>query len=244
MHYIHHTMENFDSAVAEKKRLEDEDEDTPSDPPPAYEEAQYSIDNPQTSNDDDRSSLNQLLAAGPYEKHANVAGYSISRHSKPLTLRWPDPKEIRCCCGRYNDTTKTMIGFPNGTVLCQCGYKVNYRGYSEYFPTQIICVGPKCKRLIKLRLTARYVCACGIGYCPDGSVRLPKQDWKLDPTNVRCLCGAYCNTIRRCTVAHKDSCQYDYDLPKGTTRCACGRTVTSDGIVKQDLHGKCCRVRL
>ena len=54
----------------------------------------------------------------------------ITRPEKPVRiLIGPiDASNVRCHCGRRNDTTRIEAGLPEGTVRCTCGYLVDSTG--------------------------------------------------------------------------------------------------------------------
>jgi hypothetical protein len=49
-----------------------------------------------------------------------------------------DPKQVKCCCGKYNDTTVRCSALPGGRVKCACGYVVTSSGYSSFHASSVL----------------------------------------------------------------------------------------------------------
>ena len=215
------------------------------DAPPSYEEAQAfqaPLDEagfpPSDIADRARSRdllsrVRRILAAPKTESHDKAPKYW--QPTEQLQFITPDPKRIRCRCGRRVDTTRQQEGLEPGSVRCKCGYIVESTGYSS----------PACSRIA--RETTGECRSRGThfrhrssqeipGPATSSAQRVPEQHWKSlhHPKKVPCKCGRYVDTTITWTLQHgrnssKSTSErstslvgytmYSYALPAGSGRC-------------------------
>jgi hypothetical protein len=175
------------------------------DPPPAYEEAQpypapaLAPKTLPTANSIEQHSSNSLfshLAARPRTNQPKIV-VECWRPEKPLRFFGPDPKRVKCRCGKHVDTTTHDKQHNLGTVLCTCGYLVESTGYS-YRPT-----------------TARWAhCSCGRAVDTESTVRLyhkysstlTRYEYTLPAGSGRCTCGKTVRSDGTVKTEHPNSC--------------------------------------
>ena len=233
----------------------DSDEDDISDQPPSYEEATQSPTTP--------TLLRSILKRGKQSQPEIV----FRKQAAPLQFYTPDPKHIKCRCGKHVDTTKRSPHLVAGTVKCSCGYVVSSTGYACH-PSQCSSVIPasarkcSCGELFsEMRYdSSTFSCHCGAMFGSDEKAkRLCKwhQCVTGDARNVLCRCGRVLDTTAVYRVLHgtKSFTQgefskhpragwshYDYTLPEGTALCECGIFVKRDGSSEVGKHWTCCKV--
>ena len=200
---------------------------------------------------------------------ANDTRVEIStwKHEKPLQYYLPDPKYVKCHCGKHVDTTKRSWYLPAGNTRCACGYVVSSTGYSchaSQYKGLALDASKKCgcgEPLPELRdCRSWYTCKCGAIFSSDGSARRVcpyHQTSSDDARNVQCKCGRHVDTTAIWNIRHgtKNLTQgeingfpwagysmYDYKLPAGSARCECGLTVKRDGTSVSEGHMRCCKV--
>ncbi|KXT06164.1 hypothetical protein AC578_1377 [Pseudocercospora eumusae] len=222
-------------------------DDEYNEPPPSYEEAVESPYKSRVQPVEDSETLELLIKStscrvsqsGSSSRWKPMARTPVP--TKPLQLLSPDPKAIKCRCGQHNDTTRTYLDLPQGCVRCTCKYLVNSDGSSHHEPCPTTCPRARCGRLIPRHSG---ICSCGIRINPDGSTQFDGK--ALGEEEIKCLCEAVVDTTQSSTVKHcveKGLTEYEYELPKGSSRCTCGRTVRCDGSSILEHPNSCCRIK-
>lgn len=219
----------------------------PQDPPPPYEAAEES-----TTLQPGRWNTLTASARGVYKSLTSTrpkhAGLDIRCQQAPLQVLPPDPRSIRCCCGRYVDTTTNNqhLGVPGGRIRCWCGHLVSSDGAAHHpdraggstFPGY----GVSSSSSSKTRLDSNFYCEEGVeNFSEVHNLHAPNL------CKVRCPCGKQVDTMADLTIKHrgeKGSSEYQYTLPFGVGRCSCGRIVRRDGSVVAGHSRKCCKVRV
>ena len=232
--------------------VEDEDDEA-FDLPPPYEEAVQSH----------QPAPGRVSPKPPPWPQYTKTTLSFWKHKQPLQYYPPDPRSIKCRCGRHVNTTHPSTSLPPGHARCICGYIVSSTGYAcppshLNIPASAPDDIKKCgcgEPLPESRCSqCAYICKCGASFNADGTVmrRCPiHKTIGRDPRNVQCVCGRYVDTTAVWKMRHGTPSLtegevwgyswagyslYDYTLPEWSGRCGCGMTVRRDGLVTQE-HG-------
>ena len=200
---------------------------------------------------------------------ANDSRVKVSawKQDKPLQYYLPDPKHVKCRCGKHVDTTNRSRHLPEGETRCTCGYIVSSTGQSHHEShvkdvdsgiSDTCGCGEQLRDFMDYHLW--YTCKCGAIFYPDGSVRriCPyHQTSSDDARNVQCKCGKHVDTTAIWKVQHGTKSlteghmsgfpwagysTYEYTLPAGSGRCECGLIVKRDGTTVSEGHLGCCKV--
>lgn len=230
----------------------------PTEQPPSYAEATQSKP----------AFLDRNFRRGPSRRPSSnkiEASTSFRLQGFPLQYYLPDPKRVKCRCGKHVDTTKRSLYLAAERAECICGYIVRSTGYA-WIPSQcnsLLPVRPRkcgCGEALPddiMRLPT-FRCRCEAQFQSDGSVkRFCPHHRKLtsDAQNVQCQCGRYIDTTATWRALHgsKSMTQgeflshpragwshYDYTLPEGSGLCVCGLFVSRYGTGGVSDHWKCC----
>lgn len=248
-------MKDWDTFINRRRGTDYNQDAADDDPPPPYEalpQSEVSISNASPSGSTRRitfSATNQRT--------------SYRRPERALQYYTPHPNHVKCRCGQYNDTTQQSWQLPPGKVRCYCGYIVMASGYSCH-PSQdneTCRVQCSCGSLVlNQHHEHQFSCSCGAEFRSDGSVRrlcVYHGTYANDACNVRCTCGKYVDTTAEWTIKHGRSntgkdrvrehpfagySKYEYNLPRDSGRCSCGRTISRDGTCMFKHNSVCCRV--